>query len=341
MPIPTRTLGCSWRPLTRADLPDLADLVAAIEYLDDTPHLHPLEDVEAAFDRSEPTVERNSVLLRTEEGVAVAYGWNRVAEPGEPQGRVYLAGGCHPGWRHRGVGATLLTWQLERAREWHEESGLTEADPLEVVTVAEARNVGECTMLHEAGFRPQRWQHDFHQYFDPQAPALHASPVDGVTLAHFDDEHSERVRLLHNACAATRPGAREVGRQEWAAELRSPLFRRDLSWVALGTGGEVVGHALNSLSGASDGLGWTDRLGALPALRNRGLLSVLLTATLTSFREAGLIGAGIGVDIDSSSGVRPYEAMGYGSAETLVWYVRRDPARYSGDRNSEVNQDGQ
>lgn len=340
MPIPTRTFGCSWRPLTRADLGDLADLIAAMEYLDDTPHLHPLEDLEAALGRPEADVERNSVLLRTEEGVAVAYGWNRVGGRDDPPGRVYLAGGCHPGWRHRGVGATLLAWQAERAREWHGEQGFGPLAPLELVTVAEARNAGECAMLHEAGFRPQRWQHDFHQYFDPEAPPLHAPPLEGITLTNYDDQHSERIRLLHNACSATRAGTREVTRAQWADDLHSPLFRRGLSWVALGPGGEVVGHALNGVSEATDDVGWTERLGALPTWRNRGLLTVLLTASLNSFRDAGLVGAAIGVETDSSSGIRPYESLGYGAAETLVWYVRRDDGGYSGDRNSEANQDG-
>lgn len=338
MPVPARSFGCSWKPLTRHDLPELADLVAAIEYLDDTLERHSLADLEGSFDDPDADTAHNTVLVR-HNGTAVAYGWNNCCAPDDPQRRVFLVGGTHPSWRNRGVGSVLLAWQVERAREWYAATYRGGFSPLELVAVSDQRNGSENRLLQQAGFVAQHWFHDLHQFFDPEAPVLHVAATPGVEIVDWQPARSEQVRLTHNACFADRPGAHPVTAQEWIESLQTPSVRLDLSWIAL-AGDEVVGYAINSVPESDDGIGWTDRLGALVKWRNRGLLSALLATSLNSFRAVGLQGAGIGVDSDSASGVRPYEALGYAVAETLVWYVHRERDGYSGSRNSPVDQNG-
>lgn len=320
MPIPERTFGCSWEPLSADDLPDLANLISAIEYMDGASHRHTLLDLAAALADPSLNLAEDTVLLRAD-GSPVAFGWNRVPALDDPVRTVQLVGGCHPSWRHRGVGAVLLDWQQRRAAEWDAHTRRPGFGSLHLVGVAPLENVRENTLFRQAGFVPQRWFHDLHQNFDPQAEAWHVVPVDGVTLQPWSDEVASRVQRVHlEIDQETRPPL-PPDPTAWRDPHDLPEFREDLSWVAL-AGDQVVGYALNNAPDADDEIGWTERLAARNPWRRHGLMGALLATSLNSMRDAGLVGAGISVDTDSETGVRPYRALGYGVAETHVWYVR-------------------
>ncbi|MBK8459578.1 MAG: hypothetical protein IPL43_04795 [Micropruina sp.] len=309
--------------MTRADLPDLADLITAVEHVEDIFPAYSLLEPDSAFDTPGADPRHNAVLLRDPKGNAVAFGWNVCPAPDDPQRRVFLITCAHPGWRNRGVRKTLLDWQVQRAREWYAETYREGMSPLEAVVITDGRKRGDVARLEGAGFVPQRWLHDLHQSFGERATGWVVPEVAGVRIVGFDPSLGESVRQVHNECFRGRPGAREVTGQEWRASLAAPGFRPDLSWIAL-AGEEVVGYVINAVVPAEGSVhGWTELLGALPRWRTKGLLSTLLATTLNSFRESGFQGAGIGVDTDSPTGLRPYEALGYTVVDTVVWYLYR------------------
>jgi GNAT superfamily N-acetyltransferase len=307
----------------RADLPDLADLITAVEHVENPFPAHNLLDPEAAFDTPGADPWRNAVVLRDPKGNAVAFGWNVCPRPEEQLRRVFLITCCHPGWRNRGVRLTLLGWQVERAREWYAETCREGMSPLEMVVVADGHKLGDVARLARAGFVAQRWMHDLHLSFGPDGLPWVVPEIPGVRIVAFDPSRAEEIRRVHNECFRGRPGARPVQVEEWQDSLEAPAVRPDLSWIAL-AGDDVVGYVINAIvSGDPVSDGWTERLGALPRWRTQGLLTSLLATTLNSFRDAGFRGAGIGVDTDSPTGSRPYEALGYTVLDTVVWYVHR------------------
>lgn len=327
MAVPERTFGCSWKPVTPRDLPELADLVSAIEYLDNAVQHHGLDELAMALADPAQDVAPDTVLLRDEEGTVVGYGWNQCPAPTDPVRRVFLSGGSHPSWRNRGVGATILEYLAARASEWDAETRRTGFGPLELVALADGGNQRETGLLAAAGFVPQRWVYSLHQNFDPAAEPWHLAPIDGVELVGWRPELAEQARLVHNLSEEHRQWAVLQDGHTWELALTDQSARPELSWMAL-DGGRVVGFALNAqLPG--EPIGWTERVAALPAWRNRGLLRGLLASSLNTFREAGLAGAGVGVDADSPSAVLPYQGLGYGVVGTVAWYVRREPASYS------------
>lgn len=324
----------SWSPLQWEDLPELAELRAAIEYLDDPVDRQGLDDLEEYFDAPDAEAAANAVVGRDKGGTIVAYVWNH--PEGEPvHDHIWVDGGVHPAWRHRHIGRHLLTWGLARAQEWHAE--LTELSdvpvpPLRVVGYADEKLHAAGHLLEQAGLRPEAWYFDMHRSF-----AVHPAPddlpvVEGVVLQPFTLDRSEAARAAHNAVFAARVGSRPVSGEDWDASLARPSARPDLSWVFL-DGDDVVGYAMNSvdtpLNGeeAGAGEGWTDRFGVLPAYRHRGMGLALLQASVHSFARAGLTGAGLGVDTeDAERAVALLTRAGYEHDEMVVRYGLTFPA---------------
>lgn len=315
MPTPAKSHGCTWHWLSQQDLSEIAGLVAAEEHFGDATHHHDLNALQAAVARETVRDTRTGVVLRKPSGTLIAYAWVRLPEQGEPPNRLHLHGGCHPAWRDEGVQDTLLRWQVDRSVEWYRAHGEGRG-PLELVMLASGSNLFLAETLPASGFRAQKWYHALQRSLGERT---FAASVPGITLEQFGPGWSEAVRRLYNS-AVSHP-ADVLDADAWRWGLESADIRDDWSWVAL-DGDAPVGWALNCETNlAGDRAGWTEYLGAQPAWRNRGLFTALLARSNEAFRAAGLAIAGIGVETDSDQGARPYEALGYTSIDSMVWYV--------------------
>lgn len=320
-----------WSPLDVDDLAELAELCEAIEYFDDPMEQISLAELESEF-RGAADPSRNAVVGRDKGGTIVAYGWNQVHDVAQGRPRVWLTGGVHPAWRHKAIGTHLLSWQIERARETATElasiTGVQLRDPLWAGAHVETRNTGLVQLMLEAGLRAERWCTDLHRPLvgddGSPTPLPPVPPVAPVQVVPFHPVLSEQVRAAHNEAFATRRGATQVGRRQWEDSLARAEARPQWSWVAM-DGDQVVGYALNSL-GEYEGLGegWTDRLGVRPMWRRHHLGEVLLVASMRSFLDEGLAGAGLGVDTeDPETSLGLYEHLGYVAGDSVVLYGLR------------------
>ncbi len=314
MPTPAKTHGCTWNRITAGDLPEIASLIEAEEYLGDATHHHDLRALSVALADDPQGTGDNGIVLRKPSGTLIAYAWNQVPAADDPSGPVYLHGGCHPAWRHEGVQPTLLDWQSERAIEWYLETDGA-GGPLQLTMVTSATNKIFADLLPTRGFPPQKWYHALRR---PLAHPLRHT-VAGVDLVPFGAAWSEPVRHLYNQIL-TRPSD-TLDEASWQWGLGAAGIRDDLSFVAVADGA-AVGWVLNSLLDlAGERSGWTEYLGATLEWRNRGIYRALLARSDDSFRALGLGTAGIGVETDSDQGARPYLEMGYQLVDTMVWYV--------------------
>lgn len=315
MPTPAKTHGCTWNSITADDLDEIAGVIEAEEYLDDTTHHHDLRALTIALAEDPDGTGANGVVLRKPSGTLIAYAWNQTPPTGELDARVYLHGGCHPAWRHEGVHATLVDWQLERAVEWYLETpGVS--DELELVMITSAGNHIFADLLPQRGFPPQRWYHALRRSL---ADPLQLAASD-LTFVGYGSDWSEAVRTLYNQVASRPEDHLDASAWEW--QLGSAGIRDDLSWVAVADG-RAVGWVLNAvLDLAGERTGWTEYLGAAPHWRTKGLFPQLLAHSHESFRAMGLGTAGIGVETDSDQGARPYVELGYQLVDTMVWYVK-------------------
>lgn len=335
--------GLIWQPVTPADLEDLGVLLTAIEHLDEPSERHSMDTLADAFVGGETSPSSDTLLGRDGGGTAVAYGWNHpVATDVDPR-RVYLTGGVHPGWRRQAIGRQLLAWQLDRARAWYEETFAPPMGPLQLTAYVDEKLDVQQRLYRAAGLEPVRWFADMGLTFEQDAdrPRPAGPAPDGIRLVPYSKKLSEAVRLAHNDAFAGHWGSQPVARGPWEDQLSRSVARPSWSWVALDAAtSEVAGYAMNSAyeqdweaQGFSEG--WTERLGVRHAFRGRGIARALLAASMTSFAEAGLDGAGIGVDSDSPTGsINLYPELGYAASSTIVMYAKleqRGPEQPAGD----------
>ncbi len=319
-----------WSPLTREDLPALSGLLTAIEHYDEPAERHSLEELHEAWAEPGSDPGRNAKLGRDSGGTVIAYGWVHPFDTDVDPRRVFLDGGVHPGWRRRGIGHQILDWQITRARAWDEATRRAGQGPLQLVVMVEEKLSGRAGLATDRGFRPVRWFADMSLRFTDLPGGLPSlPPVPGIRLEPFGEGRSEQVRQAHNEAFADHWGAQPVPADRWQQRLEAAATRAEWSWVAVEEGSDAVaGYAMNAVypqdwdyQGFQEG--WTDRLGVRPGWRHRGIARALLIASMHSFADAGLDGAGLGVDTDQPDGAYElYTRLGYGRGETQVMYAR-------------------
>jgi ribosomal protein S18 acetylase RimI-like enzyme len=322
-----------WSPLTEADLAALSALMTAIEHFDEPADRHTLEELQEAFSESGADPEHNAKLGRDAGGTVVAYGWVHPFETDVDPRRVFLSGGVHPGWRRRGIGHQILDWQLKRAIAWDDETRGPDHGPLQLIIPIEEKLEDRARLARDRKFEPVRWFADMSLKFADLPGGLPPVPrISGIRLEPFSERLSDAVRRAHNEAFADHWGSQPVPENRWQERLEAAASRAEWSWVAVDTdSGEVAGYAMNAAypqdweyQGFSEG--WTDRIGVRRRWRHRGIARALLIASMHSFAEAGLDGAGLGVDTDNPSGAFGlYTRVGYCRGETHVMYARTLP----------------
>jgi len=316
----------AWSFLTADDLTELAGLREAIDYFDDPVEPRELDTMARDFQRDSKLDGYLATVGRDKGGTIIAYAWIHPAVSSNLSGHLYLETGVHPAARHRQIGRRLIEWAVHRAQDWHDAKG-EGAPPLWLGYLVDEKFTGLCAALVREGFVPQRWYFDAHARFGDH-PLPPVPDIPGVRLVHYDASLSEPVRLAHNAVFGVLPGASEFSRADWEWSLGETGDRPEWSWVALPQDGDMVlGYAMNTAyvgegpEGESEG--WTARFGVRQAWRMRGIGTALILASMHSFRDAGLDGAGLGVDtgVPEATG-RLLDRCGFESQERVVLYAR-------------------
>jgi mycothiol synthase len=314
-----------WEALRPSEYSEVSSLAGAIEHLDDALERHSIDEILDSLEKSGEDVSQVGVVGRDHRGSVVAYGLDLVHPKDTSPRRVRLVGGIHPAWRDKGIGHALLEWQLAAAKRWDYATRRAHHGPLKVYAVADSKLTAKRELYESYGLLPETWYLDAHRTFDAAHPPKPPEIADGVSLCPYSSVPAVAVLAAHNEAFLDRPGATQLGPAEWDASMTRPGSRPDLSWV-LTVGSRVIGYALNSVEDITDEdpqEGWTDRLGVIPAWRGRGLSGLLLQASASSFFEAGLPGAGIGVDTgDPLAEMARYRGLGYDSVDALVGYAR-------------------
>jgi len=320
-----------WSWLTREDLSEIDDLRQATDYLDDPIERVDLADMIDSFEAPGADPTNNAVVGRDSSGSLVAYAWGH-PRMGVDQARYWLDWNVHPGWRHRRITHAVIGWLCEQGMQWWESSGPEDQRlPLWLGTYVDEKLGLRVNGLTDHGFTPQRWLTDLSvEIGQVSSTHLAEQPPEGVRLVPLIPDLDEAVRRAHNDAMSTGgPDAQPVTSAVWAHILARSTTRRDWSHVAL-AGDQVVGYALNSGHHAEWDPqvleeGWTDFLGTIPSWRMQGVARSLLIASLRSFREAGLITAGIGMNLVDHPLPRLFEDIGYVPGDRLILMARRHP----------------
>ncbi|MDR6938861.1 GNAT family N-acetyltransferase [Arcanobacterium hippocoleae] len=101
-----------WEFLTPACIGEVSTLIAAVEAADQAPIRTARQEVESYFSTVMPWKAQGARSLQTNE--LIAFGFAR-ADTVLGESVITISGGVHPQWRRQGIGAELLTLQIDLA----------------------------------------------------------------------------------------------------------------------------------------------------------------------------------------------------------------------------------
>ena len=315
--------GLVMRPFRDADdYTRLAELISATHRHDGIPWLPTAENLQVEMEGSAGVNPARDVILAEVDGALVAAaGVERVMRDGMATFDVW--GNVLPANRRRGLGASLLAWNLRRATERGAEEDL--ATPIAAQAHAEDDEIGHRHILTEAGFESVR--HFFlmrREALDdiPDAP-LH----DGIEIRPVTPSQHRAIFDAENEAFRDHWGSRELGEDALRTQFARSELDTDL-WVVAWDGDQVAGVVQNWIwQEENEQLGvrrgWLERISVRRPWRRRGLGRALTAAALIRLREAGLDEAMLGVDSENANGALGlYESLGFAIHRRAVAFRR-------------------
>jgi len=325
VPVPELQLpaGLTSSPITAADPPAVAALLAAAEELDRTGAHESAEGLTGAWFNELVDLAADTRVVRAADGEVVAYATAIAPPTFRDAYGVHLQGRVHPDWRGRGIGRALLAWQLARGEEVHAQRH--PGAPARLTATVYTTMPSLEALVRRAGLEQVRW------FFHMARPLTDLPPrrqVEGVDLVAFSWDRDEQVRLAHNAAFTEHYGSSERDVASWQVMFTGQRsFRPDLSVLAV-QDGEVLGYALAYVSEATAAAtgsreSYFGQIGVVPQARGRGLSKAVIIEALHRAAASDCRTAGLEVDSENVTGaLGVYESLGFGTAHTQVSWSR-------------------
>lgn len=346
LPVPTAG-GLTWRPWTRADVPELAELLHAVEQADGRVWFTSAAEIAESFDAPVSDAARDTLVGLDADGTMRAYAWvERYPTDGAALLRASVTGGVHPTRRGEGIGTELLAWATGRARQVLAASG-TDARlaglpgrisaHVEDTSPAERRE-----LLRAGGFEPVRYYANLVRDLSAPVPAVGLEPP--LRLVPWSDALEDATRLARNDAFRDHWGSQPRTTESWRAHRSH--FAPQWSFVVVdesveyaGSGSEqpgdvtvapgtpyVVGlHQAERYEHdwASQGYtaGYTRLLGVRAGYRGRRIAAALLTHAMHVYAADGMQYAELDVDTDNPTGAPAlYARLGYTRSDGSTLY---------------------
>jgi ribosomal protein S18 acetylase RimI-like enzyme len=304
-----------WRPPARDDDPAWAELLAAIEAVDQRGETLEPDDLADEWGSVWSHPETDSVFV-WDGPELVAFGWLKTQVGVAKEHRVDCWGGVRPSHRGRGIGRALLDWQVRRASEvaatldpaLGTRIGLDAADHQHELLGLAAR----------AGFEPVR---RFLELGRPTSlPLERLAPPAGLEVVPWSEELDEAARQAHSDAFVDHWGSEPRSEEEWRQWYTGHRsFRPDLSVLALDpASGEVVAFVLTAAYPQDWETvpveAWINSVGTRRARRGKGVARWILTEALHLIAESetGFERSILGVDADNPTGaLNLYRRLGF------------------------------
>lgn len=318
-----------WSPPTRADDTAWAELLAAMEAVDQRGETYTQDDLddEWASVWSHPDTDAAFVWDGPE---LVAFAWLK-AMPGERRAhRVACWGGVHPAHRRRGIGTAVFDWMVAQASEIGARFDSTV--PVSIQVDATQHQPDAVALAERHGFAPVR---HFLEVARPTAVAVPDLPVPpGLEVVPWRDDLDEAARLAHVEAFADHWGSEPRTVEEWAQWYTGHRsFRPDLSVLGLDPASGDVAALVLCAAYPHDWHrepveAWVTTVGTRRAWRGKGVGRWLLGETLRRIAAAddGFERAILGVDEENPTGaLRLYRALGFHDDVRRATLLERAP----------------
>ncbi len=229
------------------------------------------------------------------------------------------------GFRRRGVGTALLAWVEERAREIQAAGAIgSPGEPHVMSGGVEMRVAAGVAFAEARGY--ERVRYAFEMRRDLAKPIEDAPLPPGLELRPVREQDHRRIFDANG----------EAFRDHWeAAERTDDDFRLlfdepalDTSiWAIAWAGDEVAGASLNWIDPEENerlgiDMGWLGQVSVRRPWRRQGVGAAIITESLRTLRDRGMVAAGLGVDAENPTGALAlYEKLGFERHHT--WGIYR------------------
>jgi mycothiol synthase len=289
--------GLTTRAATRPDVAAITALIAAGETADNGVAEVQLADVEHAFDLADGPA--GVIVVETPDRLV---GWATVSD-GQADVEV------HPGWRGRGIGASLLAWTEAHARA----SG--SARVRQIVTDSDA---AAHSLFEAAGYRIQHTSWVLQMKLEDVPPKVELPP--GIEIRPYRPADAEAAYQVIEDAFNEWPDRQPREFAAWSAHvIGHRAFAPELSRLAF-DGGELVGVVLcMDYGGAEEG--WVDQIATVATHRHRGIGRALLQSVFAAYHAQGR--RLVGLSTNSQSGALTlYERIGMRVRRSYTSWVK-------------------
>ncbi|NBU38637.1 MAG: GNAT family N-acetyltransferase [Actinobacteria bacterium] len=300
-----------FRSFRDPDLAQIVNLKNALNRATGTATRSTVEEIDEEF--SAPYVSRSTdVFCAEENGLVIGYAHTYFIDSTEREVRCYVFGGTHPDHMRRGVGTTLTTMAMGRARELLDSGHVGLPRRLRAdITVGDDASA---ELLASLGFSPVRWFHDLARPLDALPDVI---APEGIRIVGWDTARNEELRIVKNSAFADHWGSTPTSPEGWHQMTDGWGSRTDVSFMAVDDNDEIVGLLLSHRYPSDDDLlgsayGWIDKIATAREHRGRGIASSLINTALHAYATEGWTHAALNADGDNPTGAfRLYGSLGF------------------------------
>ena len=298
------------RPARNGDQEAIATMMHTCERAyfgtNETPLSATLEWIHNTWNTSGFDLEADSLVAVTPDEQIVGYVTTWRAEH-EPQ-RIIASPRIHPDYHGRGLGAWMLHWSEQRAKE----IANTQPRDLDVQLFSWVVDVDSAAkaLLARESFEPIRywWQMEISLETDPPIPAW----PEGIRIRQFVSGQDEQATYdaLFEAFQTNGDDPYDTFEEWLRFGVESESFDPSLWFLAIGDDGKIAGVILGDLRQDSQ-RGWISEVAVRPLWRKRGLALALLYQAFGAFYRRDIHQCALSVDAANPSGAtRLYERAG-------------------------------
>jgi mycothiol synthase len=229
------------------------------------------------------------------------------------------------GWRRRGVGSALLAWVEERGREIRAAGGIgSPGEPHVLSGGVEMRVAAGVAFAEARGY--ERIRYAFEMRRDLAEPIEDAPLPPGVELRSVREQDHRKIFDANGEAFRDHWEAAERTDDDFRILFAEPALDTSI-WAIAWAGDEVAGASINWIDPDENErlgieMGWLGQVSVRRPWRRLGVGAAIITESLRTFRDRGMVAAGLGVDAENPTGALAlYEKLGFVRHQT--WGIYR------------------